>query len=447
MKQTFKNLHAGNRHHGSVIAAGAVVRTALIFSAAIILQSTIFGQSFEINGVEVRPFYESTPTGRVDQDLVPVTDRFNMPESSSAFGLSFSLGGPDRAPVPDDLQDVAFDRFVDLTAMREALTGTDAGKLADCALLLNRGEQVLHRRHRSGITAEQLMLKAVAVAIERKDDATIDRVAQAAVQDKSESVVTAIDAHRKLSGAARGNGDVFEVDLETVDPDTFADVQSWQLVISEAASMGDVVVLEALRESLSEAMRLTESQKSVLTERIEHGIEAAADPTGEPLRRLAASSRTESDRQSVRNRIEGGGWHIVWGKTIAAREYGELVAATYSGTLGAYFGYLLEENVKKMEKQMPGVGRDVLMKAIKQAMSGNQIVRVKDMGVKGGIATYRYWNVVTVKVPDGTEKYKIKGPLGSWTWGYRPKFKTVTKEVPAEPNNHQPYFGFRLLRN
>jgi len=58
-----------------------------------------FAQSFNINGTEVRPFYESTPTGRVDDNLVPATDRFNMLESSTAVGLSFSLGGSGRSLV------------------------------------------------------------------------------------------------------------------------------------------------------------------------------------------------------------------------------------------------------------------------------------------------------------------------------------------------------------
>ena len=51
--------------------------------------------------------------------------------------------------------------------------------------------------------------------------------------------------------------------------------------------------------------------------------------------------------------------------------------------------------------------------------------------------------MTSVRVPDGTEKYKINGPLGSWTWGYRPKYKTVERRVPL-PNHHQPYVAIRF---
>lgn len=166
----------------------------------------------------------------------------------------------------------------------------------------------------------------------------------------------------------------------------------------------------------------------------------------------AAAVASESDRSEVRGRVESGGWNIVWGKTIAAGEYAEFTAAAAAsvatanpGPVSAFFGALIDQNIEKMSRNAPGVSKKAIRDALVKALNDRgREFRIGRVGIKGGIATYRYWHRVTVKVPDGTEKYKIKGPFGSWTWGYRPKYKTVTKTVPAEPNNHQPYFGFRL---
>jgi hypothetical protein len=90
------------------------------------------------------------------------------------------------------------------------------------------------------------------------------------------------------------------------------------------------------------------------------------------------------------------------------------------------------------------VGKNALEKAIRRALKDQgRSFNIGKVGVKAGIATYQRWKVVKVDVPDGTERYKIKGPFGTWTWGYRPKMKRVERKIPL-PNHHQPYIGFGI---
>jgi len=348
--------------------------------------------------------------------------------------------------LPPEFLDPAFDRYVDLVHLGDALRHADTDRVVNAALQLAEGERILLRAHKSGVTAKALIAKASKFAADSGNQDALSRLSTAAQKLQDNELLAQIEAKRKLAASSRTSDPVLTVSVETTDVDTLAELKGWLDVVRTAASLGDRPALELLKETLPQTGRMSQEQQDAIMKRIDQALDDTSDlsPGDALLQVLAGASRADSDRQAVRNRIEGGGWNIVWGKTVAAREYAELVATTASGTLGAYFGYLLEANIEKMQRQLPGVSKRVLMDAVTRAIQGKQVVRIGRMGIKGGIATYRYWNTVTVQVPDGTERYKIKGPFGSRTWGYRPKYKTVTKTVPAEPNNHQPYFGFRV---
>jgi hypothetical protein len=153
----------------------------------------------------------------------------------------------------------------------------------------------------------------------------------------------------------------------------------------------------------------------------------------------------DSNRNQVRANVESGGWNVVWGVTINEAEYAKASASLYSGSFSAYFDNLLQRNIDKFRAKSGGVAASAIVSTIRQAFKSNgATLRAGKLGVKAGIATYNRWQMISYKVPDGTERYKIKGPFGTWTYGYRPKFKTVTKKVPL-PNHHQPYVAFRLF--
>ena len=153
----------------------------------------------------------------------------------------------------------------------------------------------------------------------------------------------------------------------------------------------------------------------------------------------------DSNRNEVRANVESGGWNVVWGVTINEAEYAKASISIYSGSYSAYFNSLLQRNIEKFTTNAGGVVASAISEAIKQSFKGRgTMVRVGKVGVKAGLATYNRWQMVSAQVPDGWERYKIKGPWGTWTYGYRPKWKTVQKKVPL-PNHHQPYVAFRLF--
>lgn len=153
----------------------------------------------------------------------------------------------------------------------------------------------------------------------------------------------------------------------------------------------------------------------------------------------------DSDRNDVRSRIASGGWNPVYGELVNEAEYAKMAAALYTGSIGAYFNDYLDRSIAKFQRTAPDVAKKALWDAVKRAFKDRgKSFKVGKIGIKAGIATYRRWKYVSAHVPTGkTEKYKIKGPLGTWTYGYRPEMKLVKKKIPL-PNHHQPYVAFRI---
>jgi len=157
------------------------------------------------------------------------------------------------------------------------------------------------------------------------------------------------------------------------------------------------------------------------------------------------ASAQDSDRNQVRARISAGGWYVVYGELVNEAEYAKMAAALYAGSPQAYFNDYLNRTIVRVQRTAPEVARRALYDTVRRALRDRgRTFRLGKVGVKGGIATYRRWKYVSSHVPTGqTERYKIKGPFGTWTWGYRPEMKLVRKRIPL-PNHHQPYVAFRI---
>jgi hypothetical protein len=152
----------------------------------------------------------------------------------------------------------------------------------------------------------------------------------------------------------------------------------------------------------------------------------------------------DSNRNEVRGRVAEGGWEIVWGELVNEAEYAKMVAALYTGSPEAYFSDYLDRTIARVQRTAPDVGKQAILNAMQRAFRDNgRSFQLGKVGVKAGIATYQRWNDVIVDVPDGVERYRIDGPFGTWTYGYRPRMKRVERRIPL-PNHHQPYVGFRI---
>ena len=152
-----------------------------------------------------------------------------------------------------------------------------------------------------------------------------------------------------------------------------------------------------------------------------------------------------SNKNEVRSSLASGNWIIVYGKTIEEGDWAVAAACTYFGCIGAYFEYYIDETINKIRSAMPNVGAEVIRQLIQAAFQQKgRIFQHLRLQIKAGNATYNRWKKVSMKVPNGSERYKIRGPWGTWTWGWRPTTRLEERLIPL-PNHHQLYFGFRFL--
>ena len=98
--------------------------------------------------------------------------------------------------------DPAFDRYVDIAALGAAWENQDAAALTDAALQLAEGEKALFRSH-SAFTAKDVFAKALAVAADQKDKATLERLDRIAKASGDNEFATKVTQTARLSAESR----------------------------------------------------------------------------------------------------------------------------------------------------------------------------------------------------------------------------------------------------
>lgn len=113
-----------------------------------------------------------------------------------------SEGGTDADTVPDlpdEFTDPAFDRYVDIIFVAEAV---DASLLTDAGLQRAEGERVLTRPHKA-ISAERILLFAAKVGADKGDKQVLARLKTAASMLKNEKLAATVQSGEKLARGSR----------------------------------------------------------------------------------------------------------------------------------------------------------------------------------------------------------------------------------------------------
>jgi hypothetical protein len=312
--------------------------------------------------------------------------------------------------------DPAFTRYVDLSLLEQAIKQADAALLTDVALCLAEAERILVRNHKSELTSDKLIARAIKLAIQAGDKETQTRIAHAATALKKpkwgELAKTATEFGSKSRAPAP------EIPLDAIDSTTVELTQAVQKACGVALLTGDKRGLEDLQKYIRESP-LEEKIKTYLVDLMSNclkGLPDKAEADDEIIAEFAAQSRATNKGEvqaSVRN-----GWVVAWGKEINHFEYAKLVAAMATGTVGVYLNDLVRESAQTL-------GTDIVIKAIKNK---GQTFGAGKFRVQAGIATYNHWT--TEKVP----KVVWQGI----------KSRTEWREVKVpRPNTHQPYVRWR----
>lgn len=159
-----------------------------------------------------------------------------------------------------------------------------------------------------------------------------------------------------------------------------------------------------------------------------------------------------SNQGDVRTSLEEDGWrgNVAYGRMITEREYveatGWIVASVYLKDPQPFLDYIsafVDSNIDKISAQLPGIGRDDLIRWLDQSVRQNQIITYQNLQVNAGFATYNRWQDVSYPEPR-TGQRRVNGPFGTWTYVPYVYYENVTRRTPL-PNWHQFYVRFRFI--
>ena len=158
-----------------------------------------------------------------------------------------ALAATDAEPtaVVTDVIDPAFDRYVDLALLAPAVEQEDAGILTDLALQAAFGESVLERSHKA-VTSSELASLALKVALESKDDKSLDRLVKLAEKSGNKDLKTQIEMQRKLTSASRAVPAAM-VSLDQMSVEGLKDFKDYSADIKLALRLGDRWKLEEIK--------------------------------------------------------------------------------------------------------------------------------------------------------------------------------------------------------
>ena len=239
------------------------------------------------------PLASLLPRGEA-QDPKPIVKKAAATGEGGATGAPADGGEPalgsQESRIPTELADAAFDRYADLTDIRQTVLDRDAAGVLDAALLLAEGERVLFRQ-RKGITADHLLKLALSLAAEQGDQATLKRLDKAARslghKDLADRAAGAVLLARPARSADPTAG------VTDADPAVAAYLRECLIGIEQARLVGNDDALKQLDEALATADHLTDARKkslkaAVAAARQNLGATPAAD---DPVAKLLAGSR------------------------------------------------------------------------------------------------------------------------------------------------------------
>lgn len=200
--------------------------------------------------------------------------------------------GEQPSPVAD-LPDPASDHFVDLALVGQTLNDRNAELLADVTLQLAAGERVLGRTHKSGITARSLLQKAIRVALDARDEATLERLTKAAEAGGDQEWVAQIDNLKRLHGGSRDVDPARQITLDSVQPEVFALLQSVHRDLRTAELLRDATLLDNVEQRLASEQIPADQREGLgrLIKQARENLPKEQTPADASLQRLAASSR------------------------------------------------------------------------------------------------------------------------------------------------------------
>lgn len=144
----------------------------------------------------------------------------------------------DTPTMSVEFVDPAFDRYIDISLLGIAWENQDAAALTDAAIQLAEGEKVLFRSHKC-FPAKVVFEKALAVAADQKDTATLERLAKVAKACDCKDFAAKVSQTTKLAAESRSVTPDVDLLKAPASEESLAYVQYLMELISRIRVVGD----------------------------------------------------------------------------------------------------------------------------------------------------------------------------------------------------------------
>lgn len=263
----------------------------------------------------------ATPTGGKSQSVAPsnassqartqVEHPFDVDDPSTFDSDAYAqLTSAYRSALPPELQDAAFDRYVDLALLQAAEQTLDPVLMTDIALQMAEGERVLLRSHKAG-TSDEVFRKAIRYATAKRDKATLDRLAKGLERHGKKEMLAQLETSRKLSLVSRAGEPQVVVSLTQVTPEEVERLKEIVQEVRRWAAEEDRQKLETLAGLAPGIPGLQDRDRQALRRFIDQTLAQLPQGSSSPVRpspdifdRLGNASRApDNDRDLIRRII------------------------------------------------------------------------------------------------------------------------------------------------
>jgi hypothetical protein len=180
--------------------------------------------------------------------------------------------------IPPEVHDKPFERFAEVLLLAEAWDYHDPGLLLDLGLQLAEGERVLLRPHKA-FASGKILLLATHIAGDRRDAATLDRLAKYAATRKDEALSSALKEARRIASEAPSEADRLGETLEDVTPQTLKIHQAAIRKIRALRLAGDAKQLKEFDKYLDGITALQPGQQNHLNQEAAWALDHLAKDT------------------------------------------------------------------------------------------------------------------------------------------------------------------------
>ena len=209
-----------------------------------------------------------------------VTGAMLMAFSASLYAEDAPPGPPPPMPVTDldgaleiplEHADPGFDEYANAGMLATAWHQMDPGLVTDIALRFAEGERVLMRSHKT-ITTGQAFDLAIRVATEKRDKATLARLAKALEKSGDRARLEQVNLSMKVAGTARAS----DPTLQEGTPEELDVIRKFQFKIEAARIDGNGDALKQFETELADAL-IKDKQRAALKKLIQEARDALPD--------------------------------------------------------------------------------------------------------------------------------------------------------------------------